>query len=557
MFMGTCRYLKSPMVSQYLTSMTPEAKIIETLFKVADKKRNDVDFILNPAQRDLDATFTGRDLIPKARQKGISTYYLGRFTAACLMYRNTRAVVISHDSLSTEKMLDRVHYFIENIRGPKPVIGKSSTNEITFPKTNSVFYIGTAGARVFGRGDTISHLHCSEIAYWPNPLETMTGLLQAVPFDTGEVGIESTGKGVGNYYHNLCMRAKDGKGRYKLHFYSWLFDDEYSLPLSPAEQEDIMNNLLEELDEPNEVARNNLTAGQIAFRRMRLEELDYDIQKFKQEYPSTLDECFQASSDSIFKVVNHQPKEEWVSPCHGDSHMAGLEEHPVQGQKYIVGGDVGAGVEKDNSVMEVFTFPQLEQVAEYASNTIQPDDFGLLLARFGKFFNDAFVTVENNNFGILTLKTLLDNYDSTMIFRTEHGATKIIDYGFRTTASTRPMILGELVKLIKKEMEIHSDYLKGELSTFIQNSSGKSEADINCLDDRVMATAMIAAGITEAGLRFGIYNTEKLVYDPEKDPFSVISLINELKKGKSGNLPISLQTVDTSFDGEIRGFPVH
>ena len=37
--------------------MTPEAKIIESLFMVVDKDKNDVDFKLNPVQAKLDATF--------------------------------------------------------------------------------------------------------------------------------------------------------------------------------------------------------------------------------------------------------------------------------------------------------------------------------------------------------------------------------------------------------------------------------------------------------------------------------------------------------------------
>jgi hypothetical protein len=40
-----------------------------------------------------------------------------------------------------------------------------------------MFYIGTAGARKFGRGDTITDLHCSEVAFWENAKELTAGLL--------------------------------------------------------------------------------------------------------------------------------------------------------------------------------------------------------------------------------------------------------------------------------------------------------------------------------------------------------------------------------------------
>jgi hypothetical protein len=84
-------------------------------------------------------------------------------------------------------MLARVHYYLENLRGPKAVIKNSSKNELTFPKTNSMFYIGTAGSRKFGRGDMITDLHCSEVAYWEDPKSLITGLFQAVPRNGGEI----------------------------------------------------------------------------------------------------------------------------------------------------------------------------------------------------------------------------------------------------------------------------------------------------------------------------------------------------------------------------------
>ena len=78
-------------------------------------------------------------------------------------------------------MLGKVHYMLDNIKGPAPTTKLANRNELSFPKTNSYFYIGTAGARKFGRGDTITHLHCSEIAFWQDPKSLVSGLYQAVP----------------------------------------------------------------------------------------------------------------------------------------------------------------------------------------------------------------------------------------------------------------------------------------------------------------------------------------------------------------------------------------
>ena len=74
---------------------TKERLIIENLLMIADKNQQDVPFVLNSAQASLDANLTGRDIIPKARQEGISSYYQARALVKCLSERNTSAVIIS------------------------------------------------------------------------------------------------------------------------------------------------------------------------------------------------------------------------------------------------------------------------------------------------------------------------------------------------------------------------------------------------------------------------------------------------------------------------------
>ena len=252
-------------------ALSPEGLIIESMFRIPNKDGVDVDFVLNSAQKKLDSELTGRDLIPKARQEGISSYYLARYTAACMMYRNTRAVVISHDKESTQRLFARVRYYVDNLRGPKPVLSTVSKNEISFPKMGSTFWIGTAGTRQFGRGDTVTHLHCSEYAYWKSPQELMTGLLQSVPA-SGEIGIESTGNGL-NDYHRRCMRAYQGSSHWKVHFFPWHTFLEYTVELDEAEEVYLSEHLNEDWEEPA-LHKGGLTTGQLDWRRMKLDGMD-------------------------------------------------------------------------------------------------------------------------------------------------------------------------------------------------------------------------------------------------------------------------------------------
>jgi hypothetical protein len=402
--------------------LSDEGYVIESLFRIADKEGNDVDFELNSAQRAIDTTLGRRNIIPKARQEGVSSYFLARSAVRCMMKRNTRAVVISHDQESTQRLLAKVHYYIREIKGPGPEIKNMSANEITFPKMNSMFYIGTAGSRKFGRGDTITDLHCSEYAFWPNPKGLMAGLLQAVP-KSGFVSIESTGNGLNDYYHR-CMRAAKGADlgsfRYKLHFLPWHTFEEYTEELTAEEEANFMASLDEALEEPQ--LAEMLTPGQLAWRRGKIEELDYDVRLFKQEYPMTLDECFQMTGESVFHKVNYVKSSKWQKEA---PSFHALKGHPKFGYHYVVGGDVSAGVGQDSSVLEVLCLETNEQVGEWSHNRTDPEQFAEKAAECGKRYYNAYIVIENNNHGILTLAALKKIYPPGLIHSSGGSASQL------------------------------------------------------------------------------------------------------------------------------------
>jgi hypothetical protein len=507
------------------------------MFQIADKEGNDVPFVLNSGQRLVDGSLTGRDLIPKARQRGISAYVLARYLAACLMKRNTRAVVISHDQESTQRMLRRVAYYIDHIRGPKPVIKNMSANEITFPKMDSMFYIGTAGSRSFGRGDTITHLHCSEYAYWPNPANLIKGLFQAVP-KSGEIIIESTGNGY-NDYHRRCMRAYQGKSLWAVHFLPWDTCEEYFLDLNPDQQTAFMEQLDEELEEPR--LSSILTPQQLAWRRMKLEELDFDMLAFKQEYPMTLDECFQATSQSVFHKVPFENSGRWTREAPGTFRLAG---HPREDLTYVVGADVSAGVGRDSSVAEVLCVDTMEQVYEYITNRLDPEAFGDRLVDIGLMFNTAFVVPEQNNHGILTLSVLEKKYPHIKIYSgpitANEDEKRLMQMGYRTTKRSKPLMIGELrAALAHQEIRIYSTTLNNELSTFIEHEDGSMGAQDGCHDDTVIAMACAYRGVGQAAL-IAAHKRNSISRVKGSNPFSFNGIVDDLRS-KGSNWPIAPQ----------------
>lgn len=484
--------------------MTPERLIIESMFRIPNKEGKDIDFILNDVQADLDTNRTLRNIIPKARQRGISTYITGLFLASCLSTRNRRCVVVSHSTDATAKLLGKAHYILRNLRdGVEASLRYDSRNELYFSETDSIFYVGTAGNANVGVGDTITHLHCSEPALWPNPVPLLKGLFNAVPTHTGTVFIEGTGNGMGNWYHRQCMRAADGAGQYKLHFYSWTDAEEYRTPVrNPAA-------FLESLDEDEAKLYENkvLDLEQLQWRRDKIEEMDFDTRKFKEQYPLSLEECFQGAGASFFQKVNYTQSGQWRRR-EDVPHAYGLGGHPHPTQHYYAGVDVGAGAGQDNTVLEVFSVEENRQVFEWASNIYEPDRAAALHAAILKGFNNPYTNVERNNQGTLYIKELLNHYPHTSVHMSkppkninEYG--KIYDYGTFTSQKSRPEIIGSLRKEIAQEVQIHSPLLKAEMDSFVENERGKLEAQEGCLDDRVMAAAMATYVLPKVRARLG------------------------------------------------------
>ena len=188
--------------------LSNEARAMQQLFHIQNKEGVKVPFILTPAQQFLDEEETNRIIIAKARQKGFSSGIKGKFTIRCLGKDGTHAVIMSHEAGATQRHMDQVQYLLKHMKGPKPVFGRNSRGELYFPKTESTFYIGTAGSKAFGRGDWITDLHCSEYAWWEDAIKHQAGVFQAVP-RSGRIVLESTGNGRNNDFYYIWKHADD------------------------------------------------------------------------------------------------------------------------------------------------------------------------------------------------------------------------------------------------------------------------------------------------------------------------------------------------------------
>ncbi len=517
--------------------------VIEAMFKVADKDGNTVPFKLNSAQQMLHDSLTGRDIIPKARQRGVTQYFLGRQLAKCLHMPNRRCLVMAHDSDSTQKLLGRVDFMLKHLPAPAQLKHRTQ-NFIEFKSTDSFITVATAGSADAGVSSTLTDLLGSEVSRWPNPQEILRGLFPAA--ERGEIALESTGKGVGNLYHRMCIRARDGFG-YKLHFLPWNEEPDYALPLTEAQRAELLGTLDEE---ERQLLTRGLTLNQIAWRRTKIFEFDFDVQVFKENYPLTLDECFQSRGSSFFSRINVGDAKRWIDEdgkpyVEGNRHQGRLyflEGHPKPGMTYAAGADVGAGVGKDNSVLEIFCLDTSEQVAEYATNREEPDVFAHSILRICARFGHPYLNPEANNHGLVTIRELRAIYPLDRLHRNKvpqevphEESQRLATFGTFLTEPRKILLIGRLRSYLANDFTIYSPLLKGELDTFIEKDSGKLEAEEGCHDDRVLAAGHSLMALEGAARTRPIERMAQLKY---VNPFLLDNIISEME-GRYGGSPSS------------------
>ena len=168
-------------------------------------------------------------------------------------------------------------------------------------------------------------------------------------------------------------------------------------------------------------------------------------------------------------------------------------EYPKFDSPYVVAADVSLGVGQDYSTAVVLD-KDYKVIALYRDNRIDPSTYGELLFYLGRYYNNAFLCVESNSMGIATLQKLesmnyVNMYKQTKIANVSNEEG--VRLGFRTTVSTKPVIIGNLKRLITDEaINIPSNIMIQELKDYISTETGKTEAAPGTHDDTVMALAM-------------------------------------------------------------------
>lgn len=126
-----------------------------------------------------------------------------------LLIPNSRSIVVADSSENAIELLDRVKFYVrsyEETTGFTIPLRYNSRYELVNAATNAKYTIGTAKDAQFGRSKTITNLHLSEAAFYPDMEKLLAGALQAV-VPSGKVIIETTANGI-NYFSDFWERSQ-------------------------------------------------------------------------------------------------------------------------------------------------------------------------------------------------------------------------------------------------------------------------------------------------------------------------------------------------------------
>lgn len=417
---------------------TAKVDLIGKLLRIDNKQGVVVPFRFNKLQRYFHTHKGSRNVILKYRQGGCSSSILADQLTDCIIIPHTQCAVVSHEGRATQRLLDRANFFYKTMDDPKPELGAESRTELSFPGLHSSMYIGTAGARAFGHGDTIKKALLSELALYEDTdaERILNGVEDAVPM-TGELTIECTAQGEENIFYEKYTKAREGKSSYKPFFFPWWWDDGYRLPRGNELSLHQDNDFLEYTDEEKFlVETHGLHEDQIRWRRWKIGEKGL---LFHSQYPENDVDCWLIFGDPVF---DQGILTDLANSCYdGDKHPEGWNFWlpPTEKVSYVIGADTASGAPEGSYSAAVVLDPLWRVCATFQAR-LEPNMFAGILGKLGRWYNNAELAIERNFTGYAVLEQL-KNYPNVSHQRDFTTGKITSQRGWWTNDQTRSMLM--------------------------------------------------------------------------------------------------------------------
>ncbi len=528
----------------------------------AKGKGRDIPFLLNRAQRiylksmeELRLADKPIDIILcKSRQWGGSTLTQIYMLWLQLFHRsNWNSAICGHVQSASrtvtgmlQKAIDNMPLWATSYTPIKTAPFQGSQNTRIISHGNGRYSVGSAEKPDSIRSEDISMAHLTEVGLWrdtkgkkPEDLvQSIFGSILSGPY-TMKV-LESTAKGVGNYFHRTWLKAVNGENNFTPVFIPWFTDDKNSLYIEPKQYIPFIHSLTEYEEWLFSIGA---TLEAIAWYRSKALEMQ-DEWRMKSEYPSDAEEAFQSSGRILFPrryIAN--ARRTFLPPTtsgdvlalapKGAQAFASIRFEPSNPEgtydnlwhiwqlpdntthrhrdRYIVSVDIGGTSEAaDYSVIKVADrLPMLEPqgvpevVAEWRGH-IEHDLLIWKAAQAATAYGNALLVVESNtletegtegdNFEYV-LDEIADHYDN-LYSRTSPEQIRQgmpLRYGFHTNPRSKTTIINHLKACLRDSLYLERSLPTTlEMQTYELKENGREMGAVEgCHDDLVMATAIL------------------------------------------------------------------
>lgn len=454
------------LIEEYMRCAKDPVYFAKTYIKIVHVDRGLIPFDMYDYQEEIATKITNnrRVAVLTARQSGKTTTAVAVILHYILFNEFKTVAILANKGDSAREVLSRVQLAYEALpRWLQQGVEEWNKGNITL-ENGCKIYAGTTSSSAI-RGKSISFLYLDEVAFIDGYDDFFASVYPTI--SSGEetkLLMTSTPNGL-NHFWKTCKGAEEGKNGYEFVKVMW----------------------------------NDVPGRGEKWKQETLEALDFDDEKFKQEY------CCEFVGSSGTLISGSKLKE--LDESNPILESEGLRQfnRAEKDHIYAMTVDVSRGKGLDYSTFSVFDVSSMPyaQVCVFRDNLISPVDFASIIFRVAKMYNEASVLVEINDIGGQVSDTLqMDFGYENMLFTESAGrsgkrisagfGSGSVDSGIRTTKTVKAIGCSILKLLIEQNQLIIKDtFTINELKRFSRKGNSY-EAESGTHDDMVMNLVIFA-----------------------------------------------------------------
>lgn len=410
-----------------------------------------------------------RNIVLASRQVGKTETSAAYILWFAIFHEEKTILIASNKSDNAKEIIGKVVYAYEELPDwIKPGIDENTWNKFSLQFENRSRIMAATTAVDTGRGLSIDLLYVDELAFVKAHIQDQffTSILPTLASRVdGKMIISSTPNGDNNLFATLWRAAEAKiKDAFFATFVPW-----YSVPGRDEKYKAKMIAQFGERKWRQEFECEFLSADHTLIDTMILNQIEAENEKAGVEIK------FKIGEQDFYKEISRT-------------------------QSYIVGVDLSEGGGTDYSVVQVFEFPSLEQVAEYRTNSTSPAElYGHIknvLRYLEHYAKDLYFSVENNGLGqaIVALYEVDEHPPEKAYFISESGKDKIGIFTSGKSKIKSCLLLKEMI--IKRTMKIFSKTMISELKSYVRKA-GSYQAQTGSTDDCIAATLIVLRIVEE------------------------------------------------------------